>query len=172
VRGLGDQGKERLDTAVPPQLVGSSAEPVPLTDSANVVQIRVGSPMGPADRTARARSPRVYLALEKVTGSSLGAGSYAVHVNGSEDGDPAGLADRRAGRISMFGVMEASRRDNEHAGSGVTFAFDITDIVTRLEATSEWDPAQVHVTITPESEPAPGAESDAVQVGRIAVYYR
>jgi len=171
VRGSGDQGKDTLDTAVPPELVGSSAEPVPLTDSATVVQIRVDSPMSPADRTAKARPPGVYLALENVTGSSLGAGSYAVHVNESEHGDPADFADRRAGRISMFGVMEASRRDEEHTGSGVTFAFDITDFVARLEAASEWNPAQVRVTIRPESEPTPGAESGGLQVGRIALYH-
>lgn len=176
-------GGELLEVAmadeVPPELVGASDEPVRLGGTPSVVAIPVTPAAPPSFGPELAAPPpapsRVYLTLEHVTGSDLGAGAYAVHVGVPDGADPAAYPDRYAGRISTFGVIESTRSDDVHSGSGLTFSFDVTEIVRRLEAAGEWDPANVRVTITPATGPAgpePAAvEASDVQVGRIGVYY-
>jgi tyrosinase len=158
----------------PPELVGATDAPVPLEDAPTTVGVRVGEPAGPAADAApgrRRRRRRTYLTLENVTGTTLGAGKYAVYVNLPDGADREERKARRAGRMSTFGVVEESRSDDEHSGSGITFSFDITDIVKRLEASGEWDASNVRVTIEPrkrrEGDAAPGG---GVQVGRVGVY--
>jgi tyrosinase len=153
---------------------------VPLTGAASEVGVDVSGPARPEAMAApETGSRRVYLALENVVGTSLGAGLYAVYVNVPERADPGEFPDRRAGRFSTFGVMESSRSDDVHSGSGLTFSFEITDIVARLAASEDWDPARLRVTITPEGpqdaepEAMEAEETDAggVRVGRVSVYY-
>jgi tyrosinase len=159
---------------VPPELVGATDAPVPLSDDVTTIGVSVGEPAGPSAEATRRRGGRrrrTYLTLENVTGSTLGAGKYVVYVNLPEGAGQDERKAHRAGRISTFGVVEESRSDDEHAGSGTTFSFDITGIVKRLEESGEWDAANVRVTIEPrrrrEGDAPPAGD---VQVGRVGVY--
>ena len=69
----------------------------------------------------------------------------------------------------MFGVPEASESDEEHSGSGLTFSFDITGVVQRLEEADDWDPQRLRVTFTPARVEAERAGD--VSVGRVSLYY-
>jgi tyrosinase len=111
----------------------------------------------------------VYLKVENVRGKELAAPSYLVLVNLPAEADPADFEDRRAGLVSMFGVREASESDEEHSGSGLTFSFDITGVVRRLQETGEWDPERLRVTFTPVGTGA--ARSGDVSVGRVSLFY-
>ena len=171
----------------PAEMVGATDAPVPLTRGATAAEITVNAPTGPARRTTELRAAdeepgRVFLKVENVKGSRLPADFYLVHVNAPADADPAELEDRRAGYISTFGVPEASRSDEEHPGSGLTYSFDITNVVRRLEAAGEWDPAHLRVTFTPEPESvgehrhrlseglSEGLAEGDLEVGRISIY--
>jgi tyrosinase len=166
--------EEPMEEEIPPELVGTSDTKIPLGKKPTTVGVKLGPPKGPAARGAGAvdaePSRRVYLTLENVTATTLGAGTYVIHINAPAGSDPRSNRDRRAGKISTFGLVEASRTDEVHSGSGATFSFEITDIVERLGADDDWDPAEIRVTITPKGDDAGGPEG-AVYIGRVGVYY-
>jgi tyrosinase len=157
-----------------PELVGASDTKIPLGEGPTVVGITTSRPRrpitGPTVAADEGVPERVYLTLENVTATSLGAGTYLIHVNVPEGSDPRSRPDRRVGKISTFGLMEASRSDDVHAGSGATFSFEITDIVRRLEAADDWDPDEIRVSITPRDADA-GESARGVEIGRVGVYY-
>lgn len=152
---------------IPPELVGASG-PVPLA-TGRAVRIDTGEPERALRPESLAAPVEVSLVLENVTGTDVRPRYYSVHVNLPDDGEPGEYPDRRVGGFSSFGITEASRDDEEHSGSGLTYAFDITPIVARLAEAGEWDPAGVQVTVTPDA----GDTGDAgdVRIGRIGVYY-
>ena len=168
-----EEGEPATAERPPPELVGATDGPVPLSQGASVARVPVSAPTGPQGirLTGHDRTRKVFLRLENVTGSELSAGSYVVHVNVPEGADPADFEDREAGHVSMFGVIESSRTDEVHSGSGLTFAFDITDVVARLEATGEWDPERLQVRFTPVPDSAGEVYPGDVSVGRISLYY-
>lgn len=172
-----EQPREAREVLMAPaEMVGATDSPVSLTNAATVADINVSGPTGPGRRAlgsqAEAEQPaRVFLKLENVKGSRLPADFYRVLVNAPENADPADLEDRRAGYLSTFGIPEASRSDDEHPGSGLTYSYEITDVVRRLEAAGEWDREHVRVTFTPEGESGGEPAEGDLEVGRISVYY-
>jgi tyrosinase len=143
---------------------------VPLSDSGATVRIAVSRPAARAmiDEGVRASPERsVFLTLENVTATDLGAGSYTIYVNAPE-ADVVAAEDRQVGRMSTFGLMEASRADDVHSGSGATYSFEITDLVRRLEEAGEWDPESLRVSVVPTE---PEARGGGVRIGRIGIYY-
>lgn len=169
-----DETEETMAEGPPPELVGATDTPVPLTDGPSVAEVSVSAPTGPLRSLLQGedRPPKVYVRVENVTGTELAAGSYLVHVNLPEGADPDEYEDRRAGQVSMFGVMESSASDDVHSGSGLTFAFDITDVARHLEAAGEWDPERLRVTFTPVPDTAGQVYAGDVRVGRVSVYYQ
>jgi tyrosinase len=160
----------KMSAERPPELVGASEVPVPLSDSGATVRIMVGRPAARAmiaEGISAAPERRVFLTLENVTATDLGAGSYTVYVN-APDADVAAAEDRQVGRMSTFGLMEASRADDVHSGSGATYSFEITDLVRRLEEAGEWDPESLRVSVVPTDREAGGG---GVRIGRIGIYY-
>lgn len=173
----GEEGRDEeeiVDTGPPPELIGATDEPVQLGRAVSEVQLPVRPPRRPLGIDAPAAPSKYYLALENVTGSGLGAGTYGVYVDLPEGASPTEYQDRRVGSISTFGVPERSRSDEANDGSGVTYPFDVTDIVRRLTDSGEWDPNALRVAIIPdEAEEADSdAEASDVQVGRIGLYTR
>jgi tyrosinase len=163
--------EERMPEDLVPEMVGASEEGVPLAATSTEVEVAIEAPSGPAlAAAAESAQPRkVYLKVENVRGEELAASSYLVHVDLPQGADPAEYEDRRAGKVSMFGVLEASQSDEEHSGSGLTFSFDITGVVERLQEAGEWDPEHLRVTFTPvhASEEQPGN----VSAGRVSLFY-
>jgi tyrosinase len=154
-----------------PEMVGASEDRVPLAAAPSEVEVAVEPPSGPAfmERAEGAQPRKVYLKVENVRGKELAAPGYLVHVNLPPGADPAQYEDRHAGLVSMFGVMEASESDEEHSGSGLTFSFDITGIVQRLQETGDWDPQRLRVTFTPVG--ASAEQGGDVNVGRVSLFY-
>jgi hypothetical protein len=60
-------------------------------------------------------------------------------------------------------------RDEEHSGSGLTFSFDITGLVQRLQEAGDWDPQRLRVTFAPAR--AEADQSGDVSAGRVSLYY-
>ncbi|MDQ6828701.1 MAG: tyrosinase family protein [Gemmatimonadota bacterium] len=168
------KARGEMPADIPPEMVGASKSHVPLTSSRSEVEISVAAPTGPLRAMAPGTRPRkVFLKIENVTGTSLAAGTYVVHVNLPRDADTAGAAhdDRRAGRISMFGVPESTQSDEKHSGSGLTFSFDITALAHELQQRRDWDPEHLRVSFTPVPGSDEGASGGDVRVGRVSLFY-
>jgi tyrosinase len=145
-----------MDEQPPPELVGASEESIRVGKDAARTRVAVGPSTRPATLEA-VESRRTFLTVENITGAGLGAGVYVVAV-----------ADREVGRFSMFGLEEASDAGGEHGGSGLTFTYDITDLVAELAGSAEFDPDNLDVEVRP-ARAVPGAVAD-INVGRIGVY--
>lgn len=155
----------------PPELVGASEAPVPLSGTATTISVAAGDERARSvmkESLEATAERRVFLTLENVTATDLGAGSYTVYVNAPET-ESTPPEENQAGKVSTFGLMEASRTDDVHGGSGATYSFEITDLVRGLEAQSRWDPDDLTVTIVP-SDPGAGG-SGGVRVGKVGIYY-
>jgi tyrosinase len=163
--------EEPVPQDISPEMVGASENRVPLAATTTEVEVAIEAPSGPAlrERAEGAQPRKVYLQVENVRGKELAAPNYSVYVDLPPGADPTEYEDRRVGQVSMFGVMEASESDEEHSGSGLTFSFDITGVVQRLQETGEWDPARLRVTFAPVRA---GAEQGGdVSAGRVSLFY-
>ena len=105
--------------------------------------------------SAAAPPDRAYLQLENVRGAG-DAHKLSVFVNGSS-----------VGTVALFGLRRASLKDDHHAGSGLTFELDITDIVDRLHLDNALDADSLDVKVMPN-----GAVSDSakISIGRVSVH--
>jgi len=160
-----------------PEMVGATEESIVLAGGQTSARIAVSPPTGPAlEGPERAAAPpRVYLNVENVTGAGDPT-SYAVYLNLPPDADPAQYPDRFAGIVPMFGVAEATRADDVHAGEGLHYTLEISKVVRALQARNEWDPNDLRVTfvLRRRSVTAEGPESArpaAIDVGRISLYF-
>ncbi|MGV9709935.1 DUF7868 domain-containing protein [Gordonia sp. NPDC003424] len=160
----------------PPELVGASQEAVPLTAQPTSTRVALGTPAGPSAALLR-EGPgvpdgvKVYLRLENITGTMVHASGVVVYVNVPAGGIPSDYPDREAGVVSMFGVVETSRRDDRHSGSGLQATFDISRIARSLATAGQWDPAKLDVTFVPITDSGGGVDRGDVKVGRVSVFY-
>jgi tyrosinase len=165
------QEEEPMPEDLVPEMVGASEGRVPLAATPTEAEVAVEAPSGAAlmEKAEGAQPRKVYLKVENVRGKELAALSYLVYVNLPPGADPAEYEDRFAGKVSMFGVREASEENEEHSGSGLTFSFDITGVVQRLQEKGEWDPQHLRVTFTPVRTRA--EQGGDVSVGRVSLFY-
>lgn len=164
------------DEGRPPELVGASTAPFPLGTRSSTARVEMSSPTGPvaAAMTEGGAPPpdaRVYLRLENITGTTLHATGFVVHVNVPAGGVPRDFPDRRAGVVSMFGVIESSRRSTTHSGSGRDVTFDITRIVRALSTAGTWNPRQLAVSFTPIPDATGKVADGDVKIGRVSLFY-
>ena len=164
-----------------PEMVGATDTEVALEGQATTTRLAVTQPTGPA-RTLLGAGPqpprRVYLNIENITGTGAPT-TYAVYVNLPAGANPQQHQDRYAGLLPMFGVAEASRSDGTHPGSGLHYSLEISDIIRTLEASNDWDPANIRVTFVPDEmepdAPEPGTVGlvapQRIRVGRVSLYY-
>jgi len=153
------------------ELVGASTAPVPIVGSdihTSVkldagVRSKVQSSLSAAPRVAK--PDRVFLDLENVRGLS-DATALQVYVGLPDGADPAAHPDRLAGSIALFGVRKASATGGEHAGSGLTFVLDISQVVDTLHLGHDLDVDQLGVRIVPV-RPVP--ENAGISIGRISI---
>lgn len=76
----------------------------------------------------------------------------------------------------MFGVVEASRADENHPGSGLHYTLDVTDVVRELESAGSWDPDNFRVAFIPKRRRGTAAlalrpNDHEIHVGRVSLYY-
>jgi tyrosinase len=158
-----------------PEMLGATDAPVLLAAESATATLHLEAPSGPAAALAPtvagvpggAATPRIHLNLENVTGET-GATNYDVYLDLPEGADPEQHPELLAGVLAPFGVARSStRRDPHSGGSGLNAAFDITAVVSRLQASGSWDSSNVRVSFVPtigDEEPT------SLRVGRISVY--
>jgi hypothetical protein len=105
---------------------------------------------------------RYFLGIENLK-SEADSPAYAVYLNLPPDDDIAKSGQLFAGHMPMFGVREASRGKAGVPGTGLTYRFDVTDVLRRLAAQPKWDPARLRVSFLPERWEGLAA----VRVGRV-----
>jgi len=158
-----------------PEMLGANAKKATLTGAPSTVSFSLQPPAGPAKaRTAAAALPgaaKTYLQVENVVSKSSRA-TYEVFVNLPEKPTSGAYERHLAGAMHLFGVVQASRLSEEHAGDGLNFSLDITDLVDRLKATGDWDEKNVRVTFVPRGAGNHRAipEHDPIKIGRVSVY--
>ena len=162
-----------------PEMVGATEnQEITLGPQPRAVEFAVKQPSGPA-AAARAARPagagtEVHLNLENVTADERPIQGYTVYVNLPEGANPDNYPQLKAGRLPRFGIVEASRQTKEHAGDGMNYSFDITQVVNALRKSNQWDPAKLRVTfvpLVPDSRRAAPQNTKPVKVGRISLYY-
>lgn len=116
--------------------------------------------------TTSAAPDRVFLNLENVRGIS-DATAFNVYINVPEGENPANYPDNLAGSVALFGVRKASVADDKHAGDGLTYVLEISDIIDRLHLSRAIDAGQLHVLLVPRN---PVATESQISIGRISVF--
>lgn len=109
---------------------------------------------------------RVFLNLENVRGLA-DATSFSVYVNLPDGANPANYPRNLAGNIALFGVRKASVADDTHAGDGLTFVLDISDLIDRLHLSGALDAGQLDVRLVPR-RPVP--DEAQISIGRISIF--
>jgi len=158
-----------------PDLVGATRAPVLLSDQPQ--EVTVPTPVTPhafrlaaggaAPPTASASQlvRRVTLHLEQVKSSDT-APTYDVFLNLPDGANTDQNDDYFVGRVSMFGIKQASDPRGLHGG-GQNFALDITELYYRLDAQHLIDPTHLRVTFVPVDP----VGSLQVTVGRVSLYF-
>mgnify|MGYP002652424430 CR=1 FL=1 len=162
----------------PPELVGATDAPTPLTADRATVTVGLSAPEGPVAESVAGPS-RALLRLENVTAPEPVPLTYAVYLD-APDGDPATDDTHLIGVASFFGIEDTADPDNEHGG--MQLVYDITELYHRLRAEGRWTDS-VRVTFvaqyvespqTPARMPAdeslaPQHPGD-VRIGRVSVF--
>lgn len=148
------------------ELLGASTAPVAVTnDGAKVpVQLDTGTRKklvsSFANISAAKLPDRVLLKLEGVTGTS-GASSLNVFLSGP------GQPKRKIGTAGLFGLKQASKPDAAHGDSGLSFGFDITQVVDELQLAGKLAAGDFSVSVVPR-HPIPSGRK--IQIGRVSVH--
>lgn len=160
------------------ELIGATLAPFWLRGASVEHSIRIVKPTGPAAESfgifdplgvipAPDRFPRVFVRVENIR-SDVSSVPYDVFLNLPAGSDPDNHEDRRAGRLSMFGLVEASKPGKGHVGHGVAYALDVTNIVRLLAREPGWKAEELRVTLVPAKRPEPRPAT--AEVGRISIY--
>ena len=171
--------KPRAPAAMPrvPEMVGASdtRQAISLGSQPASVELHLEAPSGPAAAAREAGAPpEVHLNLENITAKRRPVESYMVYFNLPDGAKPDDHPELKAGLLPLFGVVEASRATKEHAGDGLSHSFNITHIVSALQAAKSWNPAELRVTFVPhrpDADPEPIRSAQPVRVGRVSLYY-
>lgn len=158
------------------EMIGASEGSVPLTAGATETVVALAPPSGPAAAAGAGESAeapaadiasrRIFVRLENITGEGHPR-RYSVYVNGAF-----------AGAVPLFGVEEASTPTEAHAGGGLHYRLDVTNVVRALASQGNWDPATVKVTFVADTKTSAAAGMEETverpqpnfEVGRVSVY--
>ena len=162
-----------------PELVGATTGKVVVSGTGVTSEVQLDRPARervvaslrspePADQAAPPANAgdRVFLNLENVRGDS-DATAFWVYLGLGPEAKPEDHPDLLAGSIAPFGLRKASLADDEHAGQGLTFVLDVTDVVNHLHLDDSFDVERLPVRLLPVQPVAAGTE---VTVGRITIY--
>jgi tyrosinase len=130
------------------------------------VRDKVSASMSAAAAATATAPDRVFLNLENVRGLS-DATAFNVYIDVPDGEDPANYPDHLAGSIALFGVRKASMANDTHAGDGLTFVLEISDIIDRLHLSGALDAGQLHVRLVAR-KPVPDAAQ--ISIGRISLF--
>jgi tyrosinase len=150
------------------RLSGTEATTSVALDAA--VQNKLSSNLRSVTTESTASAPivpdRVFLNLENVRGIS-DATIFDVYINLPDGANPANYPRNLAGNVSLFGVRKASKVDDTHAGDGLTFVLEISDVIDRLHLSGALAAGQLHVKLVPR-HPVP--DEAQISIGRISIF--
>ncbi|MBX9268025.1 hypothetical protein [Chromobacterium violaceum] len=157
-----------MSTEHPSEMVAATQESFPLASRGVTVGLPVAAPTGPALKAQAGGKPRqAYLRVERITGKGMPPG-YEIYLHPPGENQPSRREELCAGVLPLFGLDKASRQGAGHAGTGLHYVFDVTELMERLEREPGWDPQDLRVTFVPRRQPRQDAE---VRVGRVSLYY-
>jgi tyrosinase len=154
------------------ELVGANQAPLPVTGAGASTSVTLDAGVrrkmsaSLAAATESAPPDRVFLNLENVRGTH-DASVLSVYINLPPGARPAEHPELLAGSIGLFGLRRASLTEGAHAGRGLNFVLDITQIVDVLHLGNALDVDTLRVTIVPHRQIPDQAE---ITVGRISIY--
>ena len=157
-----------------PELVGATEEPHLLSHETTSTSFTLVQPSGPAALSARAigKTRHIYLNIENVVGRSPGAHTYAIHLNIPDTKTTREHLEKHrdyfVGTMALFGLKQASSNDGSHSGNGLTFVYDVTEVIENLKTLGKWNTKNIHVSFIPLRQHNRHPE---IQVGRISLYY-
>ena len=147
------------------RLTGAQARTSVVLDT--TVQNKLSANLRAAVTEATPAPPdRVFLNLENVRGVS-DATIFDVYINVPDGANPANYPRNLAGNVSLFGVRKASKVDDTHAGDGLTFVLEISDLIDRLHLSGTLAAGQLHVQLVPRH---PVSDEAQISIGRISVF--
>lgn len=152
---------ENVDSADNAELVGANEGALQIKSSGARATVRLAPDVlhkvsaSLTEASEAALPDRVYLQLENIRGTR-DAQKLNVYVNG-----------QNAGSVGLFGLRKASAQDAEHAGEGLTFVLDITDIIDNLFLDNALNVDSLDVKILPR-QAVPNSEE--ITVGRVSIY--
>ena len=122
--------------------------------------------------TLEAEPPHVILHLEDITADGP-PGNYEIYLNYPEaDRTTAASVPHYVGLLAGFGADHHHEPGEDHEGhQGLSYSYDITDVVAYLRAHGGWNEAEATITFVPASRPREGFElqTAGLQVGRITI---
>lgn len=156
------------------ELMGANEQPLRLTGDEARATVAVDATPRRRVQESFAAAPggagpdRVFLNLENVR-ASKDTVAFSVYV--APRGDrPAASGEQRgrlAGSVALFGAGQATEPDGEHAGDGLTYVLEITDIIDDMHLAGELDASQLDVRLVPVR---PVSDDANVSVGRISIF--
>jgi len=150
-----------------PEMVRATHAPFELSESVERAEVPTAPLTSPSNLESVAGEPpkRVYLRIENLTCGQR-APAYDVYLGLPAGADPKKHPENLVGRLPMFGLAEASKLEGPHAGSGLTFALEVTKLVEKLSQEPGWDPVKLPVSFVPVRE----TNGARVRVGRVSLY--
>jgi tyrosinase len=130
------------------------------------VQRKVTASFQAAPTAPRPAPDRIFLNLENVRGLN-DAIAFNVYINVPEGDDPANHPELKAGSFALLGVRKATMTDAQHAGNGLTFVIEITDVIDRLHLAGALNTNELHVRLVPRQ---PVSDEAQIRIGRISVF--
>ena len=106
---------------------------------------------------------RVFLNLENVRGAAP-SGVLDIYVSLPASAAMSASAPEHVESLALFGLAKASRTDGDHAGNGLSFAIDITELAKSLAQRSGAALDQLDVQLR-----QPGSD-EPITVERVSVY--
>ncbi len=148
------RGPQRPRDRRPPQRVGAAEEPVRLTEGPTEVAFPTDAP------TTRA-AQRFLVSVEHIRADRLPSAEWGVFLQ------PTSGAPELVGTLPLFGLRESQQPDADHE---LSYQFDITALVQRLDAEDRWDAAQFRATLAPVNPiPEDAPPEPEVVIGTIAL---
>jgi tyrosinase len=115
---------------------------------------------------SKAQSSSVYLALENIRGT-FDAAVLSTYINLPESARPDDHRNLLAESVGLYGLRMATVRQADQDAPGLTFLFDITQILTELLASKSLNSGEIRVSIVPD-RPLP--DSITIVVGRVSIF--
>jgi tyrosinase len=167
---------EQTPPPPPPELVGATRDQFALGRDRVTIAVDVGEATGPVRRSVAAGSHETFLHVEGVRGAANPGMPYGVYVNLPPDADPDTTDPDvyHAGNVALFGLELTNDLNRDlHGGRGLSYAFNITELVATQRARGIWDDAHLSVTFAPlVAATADVADPPPISVDRVSLYYR